>query len=141
MKVFFDTNVILDALTERDNDYTPSKQLLRYVAAGIIEGYICAKQISDFYYIAKKYCSSKDQIMEYIDTLAQLFNIVPLLGSDIAYCLKSKMSDFEDAIIDEVACVNSVPYLVTNNIKDFEKAKSIVMHPKDLIKLLQANEQ
>ena len=42
------------------------------------------------------------------------------------------MDDYEDAIIDETAKVNMISYLVTNNIKDFNNSKSIIMTPKDL---------
>ena len=47
IKVFVDTNVIIDALTLRDYEYKPSKALLYNITEGRIKGYICSKQITD----------------------------------------------------------------------------------------------
>ena len=51
IKVFLDTNVIVDALTLRDYDYRPSQKIIRHIVAKNIRGYICSKQITDIYYI------------------------------------------------------------------------------------------
>ena len=47
IKVFVDTNVIIDALTLRDYEYKPSKALLYNITEGKVKGYICSKQITD----------------------------------------------------------------------------------------------
>lgn len=119
-KVFLDTNVIIDGLTERDNAYKPSKELLRLIVAGKYKGYICSKQITDIHYIFRKYVNSKADIMRYIKNITLFFEIMPLLKGDILACLKSKAPDFEDAILCEVAKTNMIPILVTNDVKGFD---------------------
>ena len=46
-RIFIDTNVIIDALTERDYNYLPSRQIWRNILYGNLKGYICSKQIKD----------------------------------------------------------------------------------------------
>ena len=62
---------------------------------------------------------------------------MPTLKSDIQYCLTSKINDLEDALIDEVCSVNCINYLVTNNINDFNEAKSTTITPSQLIEILE----
>ncbi len=131
IKVLFDTNVIIDALTDRGEYYNYSQKLLLLVADEKIDGYISSKQVTDIYYIIRKYFNEK-QRRATIGTLLNVLKVLPLLPSDVKYCINSKMDDYEDAIIDETAKVNMISYLVTNNIKDFNNSKSIIMTPKDL---------
>ena len=135
MKVLFDTNVIIDALTDRVENYNYSQKLLLLVANEKIEGYISCKQITDIYYIIRKHFNEKQRRFA-INTLLNTFNILPLFPSDIKYCINSQISDYEDAILDESAKVNMIPYIVTNNIKDFEHAKVITISPKELYILI-----
>ena len=139
MKVLFDTNVIVDALTERDVSYKPSRNLLRFVATGEVKGYITAKQITDFYYIVRKYFATEAQRRAIIRTIFELFEIIPTTKSDIAYCLNSNTQDLEDALLDEVCSVNCIDYLVTNNTKHFEKSKSIIFTPEQILKLIDVD--
>ncbi len=141
MKLLFDTNVILDAFTERDYDYHSSQQLIRYVASGMVKAYITAKQITDIYYCLHKFCSSELKRKNVIKTIISTFEIIPTTKSDINLCLNSRISDLEDALIDEVCSVNCINYLVTNNKKDFDKGKSVIFSPKEIVTLLEAGEE
>lgn len=139
MKLLFDTNIILDALSKRDYNYKPSKQLITYVVCGVIKGYLSAKQITDIYYSLRKYYSEESKRRAAIKTIVNTFEILPSTKSDINYCLNSKMSDLEDALLDEVCTVNCINALVTNNIKDFERAKSTIFTPSDVLSLIEAS--
>lgn len=138
-KVFVDTNVIVDAFSLRDTNYKPSQQVLRYIAIGKIEAYICSKQITDLNYIFRKYHSNKEETRKSLKTITQLFEIKPLLKGDILACLNAEMKDFEDAVLDEVAKVNMIPYFITNNIDDFKNSKSMVLTPEQFLTLFQLN--
>ena len=139
MRLLFDTNVILDAFFERDYDYKPSQQLMRYAAAGDIKAYLSAKQITDIYYSLRKYYSEESKRRDVIKIILKIFEILPTTKSDINYCLNSEMADLEDALLDEVCSVNCINGLVTNNIKDFNKAKSVIFSPNDVLSLIGAS--
>ena len=135
--VFLDTNVILDAITMRDNSYQPSKELLRHVVYGNVKGYICTKQITDIYYIYRKYCSDKKIAKERIKDISSLFEMLPLLKGDILACLNKESIDFEDSILCEVAKANMIKILVTNNPKHFSEWPLMILTPKECLDLLQ----
>lgn len=135
LKVFVDTNVIIDALTLRDYDYKPSKSLLYSIASGKVKGYICSKQITDLYYIFRKYYSKENEIRDCIKKIAGLFEMLPLLKGDVLACLTTEMSDFEDAILCEVAKVNMIPVIVTNNINHFGNSKTTVLTPEQFLQM------
>ena len=140
MKVFFDSNVIIDGLSERDYNYRPSRDLLRLATNKTIRGFITAKQITDIYYILKHYYSNESERRNAIRIISNIFEIIPTMKSDIDYCINSKMKDLEDALIDEVCTVNCIDFLVTNNIKDFKNAKSTIITPQELVTLLKINQ-
>ena len=132
-KAFLDTNVIIDALTMRDYDYLPSRQIWRHILVGNIKGYICSKQITDIYYIFRKYFNSEPLIRQNIKNIIDSFEVLPFTKGDAIACLKSEMKDFEDAILCEVAKVNMIPVLVTNNITHFANAKIMALTPKQFL--------
>ncbi len=138
-KIFVDTNVIIDALTRRDLNYQSSVDFMRYIISGQLTGCICNKQITDIYYILGRYVNSEQRRREFIKTIIETFEVLPLLSGDLLATINTKMSDFEDAVIDEVAKINMIPYIVTNNIKDFENSKTTALTPEQLLLLFQLN--
>ena len=135
IKVFLDTNVIIDALTMRDKDYLPSRQIWRHIIHNNIKGYICSKQITDLYYIFRKYVKNESTIRQYLENIINSFEVLPFLKGDIIACLKTEMPDFEDAVLCEVAKVNMIPVIVTNNLNHFEKSKIMSLTPQQFLEM------
>ena len=140
MKVLFDTNVIIDLLVNRTEHYSDCRYLLNKVINEEIDGYISSKQVTDVYYILRKYIHDNRSRMETIRLICETFKILPLLPSDIKYCLNTDFDDFEDAVIEEAAKVNMISHIVTNNIKDFEKSDLVITSPAELRQLLSVGE-
>lgn len=138
IKVFFDTNVIIDAFSSRDNDYRDSQRLVVKVINKEIVGYISSKQITDIYYVLRKYVPNEEIKRQIIKDIVESFNVLPLLPSDVSISLKSDMPDFEDAVLEEAVSVNRIPFIVTHNVKHFEKARAMVFPPSDLIKYIDS---
>ena len=138
MKVLFDTNVIIDAFTMRDYDYKNSRDLLIKATNKDINGYLSAKQITDIYYILRKYINDEQIKKNIISDLCSIFTVLPILPGDIKASLNTKINDFEDAIIEETAKVNMVQYIVTNDIKHFKDSNLVIVTPAELVTLLNA---
>ena len=136
-KAFIDTNVILDALTGRDYLFKDALNLIRQIVYGNVDAYICNKQITDIYYISKKYYKNEEQRRKMVKTIIETFNVLPFLKGDVLACINTEMKDFEYAILDEVAKVNVIPYFITNNVNDFKNSKSTVVTPKQFLDLFQ----
>lgn len=133
--VFLDTNVIIDALTMRDYDYLPSRQIWRHILSGKVTGYICSKQITDIYYIFRKYFNNESLIRQNIKNIIDSFEVLSFTKGDALACLKSEMKDFEDAVLCEVAKINMIPLVITNNIAHFDGAKIMVLTPKQFLEM------
>ncbi len=135
MKCLFDTNVVIDALTSRYENSIYSQQLLKEIVNGKINGFLSCKQITDISFILRKYFD-KNTIREIISYLLVIFELLPILPSDIKVANSLEMNNFEDAVIYETSKVNMISCIVTNSIKDFESAKINIMMPKEVIAIL-----
>ena len=51
MRVLFDTNVILDALLDREPHSETAIRILNKVETGQIEGYLCASTVTILFYL------------------------------------------------------------------------------------------
>lgn len=137
MDVFVDSNVILDALTERDNDYASSQRLLYLISLGKIKGYISSNQITDIYCVLRKYVETEEKRREYIKTILSSFTVLPLLSSyfDVALA-KTELKDFEDAVLEETARVNVIKFIATKNTKDFKRSRVPAVTPAEILTLI-----
>lgn len=135
MSIFFDSNIIIDALTGRSRS-SASLFLCKQAILGNIKGYIATKQITDIAYVLRKYHFDSKDINSFLSIIMNNFIVLPTLPSDINYVLQNtKMRDFEDAILDEIAHVNCVKFFVTNNIKDFDNSRNIISTPEEIASL------
>lgn len=139
-KLFFDTNVIIDALVSRNNKNYQSKDLIRRVASGHIKGYICSKQITDIYYVLRKEISSSQERKRIISVLLSIFEVLPLLKSELSYSLNLPFNDYEDAVLYEVAKINCIDAIITSNVKDFKNTDCVIYTPEQCWDLQNAIE-
>ena len=138
-KIFFDSNVIIDALSERKNSQY-SLELVKMVFNGKIKGFLATKQITDIYYVLKRYEFSEKERTDLLSLVSKYFILIPTLSSDIKYALSTyKEGDFEDYLLDNICKVNCCDYLVTSNELDFKKSRNVVITPKDLVTILEVN--
>ena len=139
-KLFFDTNVIIDAFANRDDNNRYARDLLRRVSTGKIKGFLCSKQITDIYYILRKYIISENERRRVISTLLDSFEVLPLIKSVLLYSLSLPFADYEDAVLYETAKINCVDAIITSNVKDFKNSDCMVFTPKQCWDLQNAIE-
>ena len=140
MKVFFDTNILIDVFTNRDKECEFSIFCYRLVQRNLIKGYINAKQLSDIYYVVHKMLD-KETAIECINVLSQQFEVVPYTKYDLINENNYSFNDIEDGSIDYCSKLYCCDYLLTRNKKHFNNAKSLVMIPKDFIELYKVFEK
>lgn len=128
-KVFFDSNVIIDVLTDRPNSSEGSQKLLKMVATKEIIGILSAKQITDIHYVLRKYIKEEKERIKIIQILIENFKVIDFSTSDINKAIKLELNDFEDAVICVCATKEGCDYIVTNNVKNFKDSKIPVLFP------------
>jgi len=135
MKVFFDTNVIIDACTDREGVNHPSLRLFNKILDNQIVGIICCKQLSDIFYILRDYLDY-DKRKRFISLLIDSFVVISDSPFFMKKALHSEIGDIEDAFLDEVAITVKDAYFVTKNIKHFANSKNVILTPQQVIDFL-----
>ncbi len=135
MKVLFDSNVIIDAITMRDNSNKGSVDLYLRAVSGEISGYLVSKQITDIAYVLRKYVD-KSRIRSFVLFLCRSFIILPFAREDIEKSTMIEVKDFEDDILIHMAQVNGMDCIVTNNLRNFITDRIRVFSPDGLVNII-----
>ena len=137
MKVLFDTNVILDVMLLREPFFKSSALLLAEVERKNIEGFVCSTTVTTIHYLVEKTKGRKVALSQ-IESLLKIFQVTQVDKSCLESALNSKISDFEDAVLNESAFRERVDGIVTRNEKDFKQSKLTIYNPEELLKILKS---
>ena len=66
-----------------------------------------------------------------------LFRLTDTYAEDCINALHSKMTDYEDAVMDETAVRTGMDYIVTRNIKDYKHSKVKATTPSDFLLMME----
>jgi len=137
MKVLLDTNVVLDAIANREPFHLDAQNVINLILDNKLEGYITANSITDIYYIGKKHLNQND-LRNAMRSLFAVFSIIDVMGADCHKALDFPLDDYEDALL--VVCSNktAMDYIITRDKELLQKAKSSVpvISPADFIQVL-----
>lgn len=136
MKILVDTTVIIDALTSREPFRKDAEQTFMLAANRIEDMYITASSATDIYYLVRKYLHNTEQAKNVMMKLYELFYVLDVTANDCKDALLTEMNDYEDAVISCCALRNHIDYIVTRNIKDYEKSKVHAILPDECIKMI-----
>ena len=136
MTVLLDTNIIMDALQERQPFDVPAKELLRRVQSGEIKACFTANAASDIFYL---YSKARDiqSARTVMDFLFANYTVVSVTHEDCINAMKLPILDFEDALVAECAGKVKADYIVTRD-EEFLRSNSLVklITANDLLKIL-----
>lgn len=141
MKILVDTNIIIDALTGREPYRETAEQIVMLAANQIEDMYITASSATDIYYLIRKHLHDTDLSKDTMSKLYELFHILDVTSGDFHAALTSGVKDYEDAIVSACASRNRMDYIVTRNIKDYERSKVKALLPDELLKLVSQSEE
>ena len=134
MKIFLDTNVILDVLTKKEPFYIDSSKVLTLVNEKIVSGYISAITVNNIYYILRK-LKDKDTAKNFITEILVSFEIIPLTKDILTQANKISTRDFEDGIQFFSALGCGCDFLITRNDKDYPKLGIKIITPDEFISM------
>jgi predicted nucleic acid-binding protein len=137
MKVLIDTNVVLDAIANREPFRLYAQKIIELILDNKIEGYITSNSITDIHYIARKHLARND-LSNTMRSLFAIFSIIDVLGMDCYKALDFPLDDYEDALL--VVCSNrmNIDCIITRDEEFLDKAKSFVqvISPADFLSQL-----
>lgn len=139
MRLFFDTNVLLDVLADREPFAEDAARLLSLLERGHASGFIAAHTATTLFYLLSRALGRKKAKSALLDLL-KLVDVVSVDQDRLLQALAMNWKDFEDAVQAACATKAEVDYLVTRNERDFAKADVDVISPKDLLAILVASQ-
>ena len=135
MRALIDTNVIIDALQNRE-DFAKDSEFV-VLRAYEYEGYIAATSVTDVYYIQRRYYHNREKARDNLEKVLKLYDIMDITGIDCYSALRNGMNDYEDAVLVESAKRNGIDCIVTRNAKDFKDSGIPVYTPSEFLELLR----
>ncbi|MDR0308898.1 MAG: PIN domain-containing protein [Coriobacteriales bacterium] len=136
MTVLLDTNVIMDALQERQPFDVEAKEILLRAQNGEFDCYFTANAATDIFYL---YCKARDlkSARQVLSFLLATYKIVSVTHEDCISAMSIPIEDFEDALV--VVCAKKVEanYIISRDEKFLRDDSPVkVIEPKDYIKKL-----
>jgi len=132
MKLFLDTNVMLDFLGERDPFYISSAKIATLADKRSLTIIVSALSYATVSYFLTKYEGlerTKDKLRKFkvISEICELDELIIEKG------LNSEFSDFEDSLQYFSALRTECDIIITRNAKDFKKSQIPVMTPDEFL--------
>lgn len=134
MKLFVDTNVVLDVLAQREPWFGDSARLLAHVEEGAVSGHIAAHTFTTLHYLLARHLGQQKTAAVLID-LAAIFCIEPVDQQILQQALALGWRDFEDAVPAVTAACCGADYFVTRNPRDFRQSLVPVVTPTEFLAL------
>ena len=139
MVILVDTNIIIDALANREPYADDAKRIMEKCAAREITGILAAHSIPNLFYILRKNFSQEERRF-LLKNLCEIFQISDLNEKKIVAALENNaFSDFEDGLQEECAVESMADYIVTRNPADFKHSRVKVILPDELLRELEKN--
>ena len=137
MKLFLDTNVLIDFILERPLFYKPAAMIISYAAVRKIRVCVSALSVVTANFICVERCKMRlDVYRRKMDFLRNVIEICSVDSSDIYSSYDANWKDFEDGVQYFCAIRAKVDYLVTRNVKDFEESDTKVISTDQACELL-----
>jgi predicted nucleic acid-binding protein len=140
MNILFDTNVILDALLDREPWAKSALILFQFIEFGHLKGYLGATTLTTIHYIARRNVGTH-KATAIIGDLLQLFEVASVTRVVIENALKRPFKDFEDAVLHEAGRLIGVDAIVTRDMAGFDAATLRIYSTEELIASLSTTYQ
>ncbi len=136
MVVLIDTNILLNYLTNREDDYLEqSIKIVEMCAKGECIGYIAFHTLSTLWYVLRK--RSDKERRDNLRDICEIFNVASASQKEILDAIdKDSFFDFEDCLQDKCAKEAGADYIITCNIKDFINSEIPAVNPGEFLKLI-----
>ena len=135
MKVLFDTCVVVDILGKSSFFHDA---FLAYDIALFKKMDVCLSVSSTTdiaYLLHSRGFMSRADARKMMSVVSDQFDMLDNIASDVERAAKSKMGDYEDALIAYAAWRNGVDFIITRNETDFKYSPVPVLSPTQFVEL------
>lgn len=131
-KVFIDTDIALDLLSERFPHYSYAAELFTLADKGKLLVHVSSLSFSNLNYLLSRQYSQKEA-RRILNKFKILVHVLSVDDKIIDLSLNSEFKDFEDAIQYYTAIENNISTLITRNLKDYKSASITVITAEDFL--------
>lgn len=132
MKVFLDTNIVIDFYDRRREFYYPSAIIFDLALKGRIKIFVSATTFVNAFFLLRKSYSQPD-LYKSMRNLSSLCEITDIDKDIIVKSLNEERKDFEDSVQYESALRHNVDIIITRNVKDFKNFAGNVQSPSEFL--------
>lgn len=133
MKVFLDTNILIDLIANRKPFNKWAIEIFSKSEKKELTLYASSHSIATTHYLMKKFIN-ENKLREIINNLLDYVIIIAVDNSILKKSLKSNIVDFEDAIQNYCATtIENVYGIITRNKKDYKKSELSTFSPDEFL--------
>ncbi|MBP5340314.1 MAG: PIN domain-containing protein [Prevotella sp.] len=131
MRVFLDTNVIVDLYSQRDVHFLPASLIFDLAVRKEIELVVSATTFVNAFFLLKSYYAPED-LYETMEGLASKCIISSVDGDNVREALKMRAKDFEDSV--QLLSSYSIPAdVIVTRDKHFKQYGGNIMSPTEFL--------
>lgn len=132
MRVFIDTNILIDFMAVRQPHYQTAAALFALAEMNELQLVYSTTTVANSFYILRKSYSST-QLAEAFENQKDVAEICGVSSNDVYSALAARWADGEDSIQHQSALSAGCDYILTRNKKDFEQSHVPVMTPEEFL--------
>lgn len=132
MKVFLDTNVMIDLIIQRKPFFEQIAEITTIAEKNKIELFTSSLSFVNTFYVASK-VNSKELVLETLKKFRIICNVSIIDELNIDKSLISDFEDFEDAVQYNSAIHHECDYIITRDKKGFKNSKITVMNSEEFL--------
>jgi len=124
MKVFLDTNIVLDLLLERDG-YAEAASIFQMQEEGMLTVCVSVLTMVNVAYVYRKTVGQRMAVVN-LKYLSALMEVLPMDNAMLQQAIYSEGPDFEDILQGICAAKAACDFIITRNRKDFTPGRGLL---------------
>ena len=129
--------MVLDLLLAREPFVQSAAKIFALTERSELEAYLCATTVTTVDYLLSQVLQ-KSEARAALNRLLELFEIAPVNRPVIEEALRSRIKDFEDAVIEQAAYLIGAQAIISRDTKGFKNSIVKVLDPAELLAFLEA---
>ena len=138
MKLFLDTNIVIDVIANREPFVEDSRIILNLCETGQAEGIISTLTLCTISYVLRKF-ATPGMMRTKLRDLRNILTPIDLSVSLLDKAIASSITDFEDAVQFYTAAYSDADVIITRNIKHFPQDNIPVLTPTEFLAINNSN--
>jgi len=134
MKLWIDTNILLDVLAKREPHLEASSLIWKFCEIGMTDGYVSALSLANLVYVMRR-SLDPDKLAAVYAMLSFVFRVEDVRAIDLRKAAELRWTDFEDALQYVGAERIGADFIITRNQADFMNSSIRAITPEEFLRM------